>query len=123
MSRALNRYWSESEQPLLNVNEEAGLEEALRRAGFADIQIGREEAEFLFADEEAWWTWQWSHRRRSQLERIEPAILARFKADVFERLQAVKGEDGASRGARFSPSRPSRESATGTITRVAWLRT
>ncbi len=72
----------------------AGFEEALRQAGFVDIQIVPEEAEFVFADEKEWWAWQWSNWMREVLERMEPETLERFKADVFEKLRSLKEPDG-----------------------------
>ena len=92
--QAIRSYRQEKGQTSVNVNDPAGLEEALRQAGFVDIQIVPEEFEFVFADEEEWWTWQWSHWRRDMLESMEPAIVERFKADVFEKLRSLKEPDG-----------------------------
>jgi O-methyltransferase/aklanonic acid methyltransferase len=70
------------------------LQEALSQAGFIDIHFVTEEAEIVAEDEEEWWTWQWSHMPRSQLEQLEPELLERFKAELFEKLQSVKEPDG-----------------------------
>ncbi len=92
--QAIRSYRQEKGQTSVNVNDPTGLEEALRQAGFVDIQIASEELEFVFTDEEEWWTWQWSHWRRDMLESMEPEILERFKADIFEKLRSLKEADG-----------------------------
>ncbi len=92
--QAIRSYRQEKGQTPVNVNDPAGLEEALRQAGFVDIQIVPEEHEFVFADEEEWWTWQWSHWRRDMLESMEKEIVERFKADIFEKLRSLKEPDG-----------------------------
>ena len=71
-----------------------GLREALHSVGFTEITVAREALEFVFDDEEQWWTWQWSHMRRSELEVLEPEVLDALKFDVFERLRALKESDG-----------------------------
>ena len=70
------------------------LQEALSQAGFVDIQFVTEEAEIVAEDEEEWWTWQWSHMPRANLELMEPELLERFKSELFEKLQSVKEPDG-----------------------------
>ncbi len=70
------------------------LEEVMHEAGLGDIRFVVEEADIVAADEEEWWLWQWSHMPRSELELLEPEILERFKADVFEKLRALKEPDG-----------------------------
>jgi len=92
--QAIRSYRRETGQSWVNASDPGGLEEALRQAGFVDIQIVPEEAEFVFADEKEWWTWQWSNWMRNVLEGMEPETLERFKADVFEKLRALNEPDG-----------------------------
>ena len=66
----------------------------MSQAGFVDIHFVTEEAEIVAEDEEEWWTWQWSPMPRANLEQLEPEILERFKAELFEKLQTVKEPDG-----------------------------
>lgn len=68
--------------------------EALRRSGFVDVQLRTEEAEFVFRDEDEWWSWQWSHWRRDLLERMEPQVLASFKEEIFARLRSLREPEG-----------------------------
>jgi len=70
------------------------LEEALSQAGFVDIQFVTEEAEIVAADEDEWWTWQWSHMPRASMEQLEPDLLERFKADAFQKLRSLREPDG-----------------------------
>jgi hypothetical protein len=66
--------------------------------GFTHIEVASEAREFVYADEEEFWSTLWSHGARARLEKLEKATglegLLRFKADVFERLQANKQADG-----------------------------
>jgi len=69
-------------------------EKMLRTAGFEDIQIATEQAEFLYADEEEWWKTHWSHGSRATLERVPAEALDRYKSELFSGLQAHKGPNG-----------------------------
>lgn len=66
----------------------------LIRAGFADVQTLREQAGFAYADAEQWWDAKWTHGTRYSLEHMAPEVLARFKTEVFARLQEVQQSDG-----------------------------
>ncbi|MBI3166375.1 MAG: methyltransferase domain-containing protein [Chloroflexi bacterium] len=83
-------------QPVFDTLE--GLEAIMKNAGFADIQIVYEAAEFAYANEEEYWSTLWSHGGRVALEAIEKTTgaegLQRFKADVFARLRSMKQTDG-----------------------------
>jgi len=72
----------------------AGLEATLSNAGFEEIQIIKEEAGFVYEREEELWASLWSHGARRSLERMEPSILERFKADVFQRVQVFRRSGG-----------------------------
>jgi ubiquinone/menaquinone biosynthesis C-methylase UbiE len=75
-----------------------GLEKLLTATGFANIQVISETKDFVYADEEEYWSTLWSLGIRATLQQIEkergPEGLQRFKADVWEKLQAFKGADG-----------------------------
>ncbi len=70
------------------------LRETMHDVGFIDIRFVTEEVESVAEDEEEWWTWQWSHMPRATLEKMEPDLVERFKADLFKQLQPFKGPDG-----------------------------
>jgi ubiquinone/menaquinone biosynthesis C-methylase UbiE len=70
------------------------LDTALRQAGFADTQISVEEKDFVYADEEQYWSALWSAGFRRQLEKITPDLLGRAKNEVFQKLQMFKKPDG-----------------------------
>jgi hypothetical protein len=76
----------------------AGLEAILQTAGFADIQVISEAAEFIYATEEEFWSTLWSHGMRGTLERIEQATgpngLQRFKTDILAKVNALKQPNG-----------------------------
>jgi len=83
-------------KPIFNTPE--GLEAILASAGFVNIRIVSESTEFIYADEEEWWSTLWSHGMRADLEAIEEKTgqdgLKRFQKDAFERMQIIKQPDG-----------------------------
>ena len=70
----------------------------MRTAGYTDVHVVSEAAEFVYASEEVWWSALWSHGIREELERVEEATgsegLERFKAAVLERIRTIKRTDG-----------------------------
>ena len=68
------------------------LETALRRAGFADTQISVEEKDFVYADEEQYWSSLWSAGFRRQLEKITPDLLEQAKNEVFQKIQKFQDQ-------------------------------
>ena len=70
------------------------LEAALQQAGFVDICITVEEADFVYAQDEEWWLSLWSHGVRELLEQLEAPALAQVKADMLRRVLALKQADG-----------------------------
>lgn len=72
----------------------ARLEAALRQAGFVDIEITTETADFVYAQDEEWWLSLWSHGIRRRLEPLQAPVLAQVKADLMRRVQDLKQADG-----------------------------
>jgi len=70
------------------------IETALQQAGFKHVRITVEEKEFIYADEEQYWSSLWSAGFRRQLEKITPELLEQAKSEVFRELQTVKKTDG-----------------------------
>jgi len=83
-------------KPIFNTPE--GLEAILASAGFVNIRVVSESREFIYADEEEWWSTLWSHGMRADLEAIEEKTgqdgLKRFQKDAFEKVQMIKQPDG-----------------------------
>jgi ubiquinone/menaquinone biosynthesis C-methylase UbiE len=83
-------------KPIFNTPE--GLEAILASAGFVNIRVMSESTEFIYADEEEWWSTLWSHGMRADLEAIEEKTghdgLKRFQKDAFEKMQSIKQPDG-----------------------------
>jgi SAM-dependent methyltransferase len=71
----------------------ARIEVALQQAGFVDIDIHMEEAEFIYTQDEDWWVWLWSIATRRWLERLEAPVLAQVKADMLHKVQVWKRAD------------------------------
>jgi ubiquinone/menaquinone biosynthesis C-methylase UbiE len=63
-------------------------------AGFTNVEIITKELDMIYGNEEEWWTMQWSISGRAGLEQLEPKQLKKFKAKVFERMQALRQADG-----------------------------
>lgn len=72
----------------------ARLEEALQHAGFIDIHVSMEEAEFVYAQDEDWWLSLWSHGIRRRLEQLEAPVLSQVKADMLQKVRVLKQVDG-----------------------------
>jgi ubiquinone/menaquinone biosynthesis C-methylase UbiE len=70
------------------------LEAALQQAGFVDIEIDVEHANFVYVDDEQWWQSVWSHGIRQRIEGLDAPALARVKADMLRKVQAMKQADG-----------------------------
>jgi ubiquinone/menaquinone biosynthesis C-methylase UbiE len=70
------------------------LETALRRSGFVDTQISVKEKDFVYADEEQYWSSLWSAGFRRQLEKMTPDLLEQAKREVFQKIQKLKTPDG-----------------------------
>jgi ubiquinone/menaquinone biosynthesis C-methylase UbiE len=70
------------------------LETALREAGFTHTQISVEEKDFVYADEEQYWSSLWSSGYRRQLEKMSPELLEQARSAVFQELQNFKKSDG-----------------------------
>lgn len=75
-----------------------GLQALLGEAGFVNVRVFDEAADFTYGTKEEWWATQWSHGARGMIERIESALgpegLARFKSEVFNRLDGLTRPDG-----------------------------
>jgi ubiquinone/menaquinone biosynthesis C-methylase UbiE len=69
-----------------------GMQDIMARAGFGNIQVISETADFVYATKDEWWESLWSHGGRGALERIERTggseMLERFRKECFH----VSGE-------------------------------
>lgn len=70
------------------------LETVIDGAGFERLQSFDEEIRFVFADEQAWWDWSWSHGMRSLFEALPSAVLEELRNEVFDELKARVTADG-----------------------------
>jgi len=77
-----------------NLSTSEAHEEALRSAGFDDIQIVAEAHDEIFGDREEWWQRVQSSADGALLDGLDPEALREFRDDAFERLQALRSEDG-----------------------------
>jgi len=71
-----------------------GLRRILFQAGFADVRVTAEEADFIYKDEEEWWASLWSHSIRIPLERMDTGTRERFKDDFCRKIREFKRPDG-----------------------------
>ena len=81
-----------------NFATSAGMENIMRAAGFADVQIINETTSFHYSTKDEWWETVWSHGARALPERIERTggtdALAQFKRDCFVEIEAKKSAAG-----------------------------
>ena len=66
----------------------------LGEARFEVVRVVTRELEMVYPNEEEWWQMQWSISGRAGMERLAPARLAKFKDEVFARMQALREPDG-----------------------------
>jgi ubiquinone/menaquinone biosynthesis C-methylase UbiE len=75
-----------------------GLIQIMESAGFSDVKVTPEVMDFVYANEEEWWSTLWSHGARASLESIERKIgingLEKFKAEAFHGLRTLIKADG-----------------------------
>lgn len=67
---------------------------ALQDAGFEDIRAVFEDHEFVYADEEEWWTSLASAGASGDLEHLPDAVKARFKLEMVGKVGFLKQADG-----------------------------
>jgi ubiquinone/menaquinone biosynthesis C-methylase UbiE len=93
---------AESEEPEPVFDTVEGVEAIMTSAGFTDVVVESETADFIYSDEEEFWDTLYSHGMRASLERIEKIHgqdgLERFKNELFVHLQRTKGADGIHQG-------------------------
>jgi ubiquinone/menaquinone biosynthesis C-methylase UbiE len=66
----------------------------LQLAGFGDVDQTPHQEEFVYADEQAWWDWNWSHGSRMFFEAVPKEALDRYRADVAEAMEHVRESSG-----------------------------
>jgi SAM-dependent methyltransferase len=71
------------------------LEQRLRSAGASKVRVQAERLDVVYADAEAWWAQQWAHGERRGLERMDPPVLAAYRAAAFTAIEACREADGA----------------------------
>jgi len=79
----------------------AELPRYLTDAGFSDVQVLQEEADFVYADVQVWWDAKWTHGTRYALEHMDAEILVQFKDEVFAKLAHETQSDGIHETLRF----------------------
>jgi SAM-dependent methyltransferase len=64
----------------------AELPRYLTHAGFVNVQVLQEQADFVYANAQEWWDSRWTHGPRYALEQMAPEVLTQFQEEVFARL-------------------------------------
>jgi len=72
-----------------------GMQKIFKTAGFVDVQVVSEVADFTYSTSEEWWETLWSHGFRKILEDIEktggPEALANFKVECLGQMADRRG--------------------------------
>ena len=66
----------------------------LAGAGLRVARTASERIEFLFADEQAWWDWGWTHGVRGVFEMLAPDDLEDMRRELFAELSALRTPAG-----------------------------
>ncbi len=74
--------------------DEASLKEALSKAEFESIKIGKETSLFWHQSEETWWQSLWEHGMRARLEQLESKDLEQLKSAALAKAQEIHEERG-----------------------------
>ena len=64
------------------------------RAGFTDLSVTERQLDVVYRDEQEFWEMHWAVSSRAGLERLSADELARFRDDVFARMQPLREPDG-----------------------------
>lgn len=70
------------------------LEAAFRQAGFAEPKILAEDYDCIIAKEDLLWEDLWSTGFRRHFEQMTATVLERVRADLYQKLQALRRPDG-----------------------------
>jgi ubiquinone/menaquinone biosynthesis C-methylase UbiE len=80
---------------LLERFDDAGkVESELRASGFSEPESAEHQIEFVFADDQAWWDFNWSHGSRAVLEPLTNEVRGRYRADMVDAMEQVRDERG-----------------------------
>jgi ubiquinone/menaquinone biosynthesis C-methylase UbiE len=75
-------------------SDEETVTNELRAAGFDDVETTEHQIEFVFADLQAWWDFNWSHGSRVFLEPLSEDTRNRYRAEAAEAMEQVREERG-----------------------------
>jgi ubiquinone/menaquinone biosynthesis C-methylase UbiE len=75
-------------------DEQGKVAAELEAAGFEPEAVEPVAIEFRFADEQAWWEWNWSHAARAALEPLAEATRERFRERAFEAMKPLRDGSG-----------------------------
>ena len=82
----------------LELDTPEGLDEAICRAGFTDVQVVAESVDMIYNNEQEWWEALWGTSCRLMLEEIKQATgpdgLEKFRLAVFAHLGTIRQADG-----------------------------
>ena len=73
---------------------DAGVEELVTAAGYADVRTSSFDTEVEFADADEWYTFSRSHGQRAMWDAIPPSDQDKVKAQAGEHLERARGADG-----------------------------
>jgi ubiquinone/menaquinone biosynthesis C-methylase UbiE len=66
----------------------------LATAGFKNIEQDSHAIDFVFADEQAWWDWNWSHGTRAVMEAVPEEPRERYRAEIAEAMEQIRESNG-----------------------------
>lgn len=70
------------------------LDSVLGSASLTVLFTREEQIEFVFADEQEWWEWAWSHGMRALFEALPDSDLEELRQEAFTELAALRTADG-----------------------------
>jgi SAM-dependent methyltransferase len=80
--------------PTADLKTSDGMRAVFEKAGYVNIQVTDETADFIYSDADEWLAVQWSHGNRVFLEMNTPEIRDKWIAEAFEHLNILKTHEG-----------------------------
>jgi hypothetical protein len=75
-------------------SDAAKLKSELEAARFCNVDVAEHVIEFVFADKQAWWDFNWSHGSRMYLEALPEDARNRFTSEIEDAMEQIRDERG-----------------------------
>lgn len=93
--RLIRRFAPRATRPVpIPFRADFDLASVLGSGGLEVLRTVEEQIEFLFTDEQTWWTWAWSHGMRAVFEALPPSDLEELREEAFSQMAVLRTPEG-----------------------------